>query len=129
MVYRFSEQTLERFWGEIKVKVKKGNIIYLNKNIECGHLQNAENRPFLVVSNDIGNEFSEIIMVVPLTKSLKKLSQPTHTVISFNESMVLCEQIMSINKADIKGIYSFVLNDYQMSRVDDCLKNALGILR
>ena len=56
------------------MKVEKGQIVHLkteNKNGK-GHIQMGR-RPFLVVSNDIGNRFSEFAMVVPLTTKLKKI--------------------------------------------------------
>ena len=65
-------------------------------------------------------------MVVPLTTRLKKLAQPTHTIINYNNSMVLCEQILTISQSDVVSI-EHTLNDYQMKRVDSCLKVALGI--
>lgn len=108
------------------MKVKRGNIVYLKPQSVRGHIQSNE-RPYLVVSNDIGNQASEIVMVVPMTTQLKKLSQPTHTIISYHDSMVLCEQIMTINQEDIVRVV-YRLNDYQMTRVDKCLKKALGIV-
>lgn len=104
------------------MKVEKGQIVYLkteNKNGK-GHIQMGR-RPFLVVSNDIGNRFSEFAMVVPLTTKLKKLSQPTHVVIDYNNSMVICEQIFTIRQSDIVKI-ECKISEFQMKFVDECLK-------
>lgn len=38
-------------------------------------------RPAIIVQNDIGNYFSSTTIVMPLTKHVKNLSQPTHTLI------------------------------------------------
>ena len=110
------------------MKVEKGQIVYLkteNKNGK-GHIQMGR-RPFLVVSNDIGNRFSEFAMVVPLTTKLKKLSKPTHVVIDYNNSMVICEQIFTIRQSDIVKI-ECKISEFQMKFVDECLKNALGVV-
>ena len=38
-------------------------------------------RPAIIVQNDTGNYFSSTTIVMPLTKRIKNLSQPTHTLI------------------------------------------------
>lgn len=102
--------------------VKRGDIVYLKDNV--GDPLNS--RPFLVVSNDKGNHFGGICLGVPLTTKHKKLSQPTHCIIGFNDSMVLTEQIYTIEKTDInKTIGKISEND--MKRVDACLKISLAL--
>lgn len=61
-------------------------------------------RPGLVISNNKGNFYSPNIIVLPLTTSLKRLSQPTHVVIKAidsglsHDSMVLCENPVCVSK-------------------------------
>ena len=58
-------------------------------------------RPVLIISNDVCNERSSIITVIPMTTQMKHLSQPTHVLMEMedgNQSMVLAEQIMAIDK-------------------------------
>jgi mRNA interferase MazF len=58
-------------------------------------------RPVLIISNDVCNERSSIITVIPMTTQMKHLSQPTHVLLDMedgNQSMVLAEQIMAIDK-------------------------------
>lgn len=38
-------------------------------------------RPAVIVQNDTGNYFSSTTIVMPLTKHIKNLTQPTHTLI------------------------------------------------
>lgn len=108
------------------MKVKRGDIVYISRENEDLGVQKSTRRPYVVVSNDVGNKFSSIAMVVPLTSKLKKLTQPTHAVIKFNQSMALCEQIITVNQDDIYKIRAS-LNRYQMKRIDECLKEALDI--
>ena len=68
-------------------------------------------RPFLVISNNIGNKFSPILLVIPLTSQLKNTNQPTHTVIKCDgtngltsDSMLLAEQITTISKNKARKI-------------------------
>ena len=53
--------------------------------------------------------------------------QPTHTVINFNDSMVLCEQIMTVSQDDIECINGYV-TQFDMEKVNACLKISLGVV-
>lgn len=44
------------------MKIKRGDIVYVSDNNKYqGNIQNR-NRPFLIVSNDIGNSYSNICL-------------------------------------------------------------------
>lgn len=109
-------------------KVKRGDIVYVKMK-----KQNAEessvmeySRPYLVVSNDIGNYHSNIYIAVPLTSKEKKLTQPTHYRVSYRDSVVLCEQILTLSQSDINGI-RYHLKDEEMKEIDKCLKVSLAL--
>lgn len=102
--------------------IKRGDIVYLKDDA----MEPLNSRPFLIVSNDIGNRFGGIVLGVPLTTKHKKLSQPTHCLINFNGSMVLTEQIYTINKTDINRTIGKI-NDDDMLQVDKCLKASLSL--
>lgn len=66
-------------------------------------------RPALIVSNDMANQHSEIITVVPMTTKMKKTHLPTHVLLSqpdvdlaegqyLERSMILAEQVTTIGK-------------------------------
>lgn len=66
-------------------------------------------RPVVIVQNDTGNAHSPTVLVMALTKELKKANQPTHYIIRKNnvnglkfDSMVLGETITQISKQRIK---------------------------
>lgn len=68
-------------------------------------------RPYLVISNNIGNKFSPTLLVIPLTSQLKNTNQPTHTIIKCDadngltsDSMLLAEQITTISKSKSRKI-------------------------
>ena len=112
------------------MKVKKGDIVYLVKSAyqkDNGNIQGGV-RPLLVVSNDVGNHFSNICLVVPLTTKLKQEKLPTHTMLSDGDKTitVLCEQIFTINQDDIYRIARKATEE-EMQKVDCALKNSLGI--
>lgn len=60
-------------------------------------------RPVIVVSNDVGNKYSPIVSIIPMSSNLKRIDIPTHTVIRSRflccPSVALCEQIMAIDKS------------------------------
>ena len=65
-------------------------------------------RPVLVISNNLANFHSPVITIIPLTSRTHKKPLPTHVVINERgfglekRSVVLAEQIMSINKKQLK---------------------------
>jgi mRNA interferase MazF len=65
-------------------------------------------RPVLVVSNNINNQFSNVVTIVPLTSKIKNslpvhyyLYQSKYTHLLCPISTVLCEQIRTIDKIRI----------------------------
>lgn len=65
-------------------------------------------RPGLVIQNDRGNYFSGSTIILPLTTKIKKVNQPTHTIIRSSvdtgldaDSMVLGECIRQVSKERI----------------------------
>jgi mRNA interferase MazF len=62
-------------------------------------------RPVVIVSNNLNNEHSEVVLVVPLTSRLGKTQLPTHVFLKDQgldvPSYALCEQIMPIDKCEL----------------------------
>ena len=89
-------------------------------------------RPVLVLQNNAGNFFSPTLIVAPITsRSWKKAQLPTHYQIGDagcleNRSMVLLEQIKTIDKQRVKK-YLGKLSKEQMNEVDDCIEISLGL--
>ena len=83
---------------------KKPNIgdVYLVYFDGSGNEQKGY-RPGLVFQNNVGNEHSPNLIVLPLTSALKKTNQPTHVFIPKEvglrkDSMVLCENPKCMSK-------------------------------
>ena len=76
---------------------KQGDIIFLNFNPTLGHEQKGK-RPAIVVSNDIFNKNTHMIIVCPITSNEK--DYPTHYLLEDTKKVhgtVLCEHIRSID--------------------------------
>jgi len=88
-------------------------------------------RPCVIVSNDIGNTFSSIVTVVPITTK-DKTPLPTHCEIigesgsKISESLVLCEQLFTLGKGycfDYLGNCS----EQEIQNINRCLEISLGL--
>jgi hypothetical protein len=78
-------------------------------------------RPGLVFQNNVGNEHSPNLIVLPLTSALKKTNQPTHVFIPKEvglrkDSMVLCENPKCMSKYKL-GEYITTLPEEYMAQV------------
>ena len=108
------------------MKVKRGDVIYLNRPLPMqNHLQGG-NRPYVVISNDKGNFHSEVCVIVPLTTAYKKHLLPTHTRVSYHNSLCLCEQLFTVSQSDIETI-KYHLNYEDVRRINRCLKSSLEL--
>ena len=81
----------------------------------------AFDRPGLVFQNNVGNQHSPNLIVLPLTSALKKTTQPTHVFIPKEvglrkDSMVLCENPECMSKYKL-GEYITTLPEEYMAQV------------
>lgn len=106
---------------QANVRTPRIGDIYLMRFSGSGSEQSGW-RPGLVFQNNTGNVYSPNIIALPLTTSIKKVSQPTHVVIYPTEgglrktSMILCENPERMSKDRI-GQYITTLSDADMQRV------------
>ena len=95
------------------------------------HVQSGM-RPVIVVSNDTANRYSPLISIVPLTSALKRADIPTHTVIHSRflrcPSMALCEQIMTIDKTQLKDRIGAVECLHERLAIRHCMQVQLGLV-
>lgn len=91
-------------------------------------------RPYVVCQNEVGCKYAPTLVVMPLTTKLKKLNQPTHEVIRRGEdnkllkdSMILGEQVNTIDKQNIEKRIGRIENEDDKNRVIKCfLANLFG---
>jgi len=95
--------------------------VYMMKFEGTGSEQNKW-RPGVVFQNSVGNAHSPNVIALPLTTSLKKLSQPTHVLVYAEnsglryDSIVLCENPVTMSKDKI-GKYLTTLPEEYMRKV------------
>ena len=83
-------------------------------------------RPWVIVQNDLGNQFSPTSIVCPLTTQFKKMDMPTHIAIAWDKllpSVVQCEQVRVVDVRD-DWKYIVTLPPEIMEHIDAALRNA-----
>lgn len=110
--------------------MKRGEIYLVDLKEPIGSVQ-AGIRPVIVIQNDIGNLYSPTTVVCSITTARKKWL-PTHCSISKSgglkkKSIVLCEQIFTVNKTDLKQQIGTITNKSTIRRLNECVRLSLGI--
>jgi len=120
-------------FGHMKQKQKqisRGDIYYADLNPVIGSEQ-GDNRPVLVVQNNVGNKYSPTIVVAPITCKLTKRPLPTHVIIPYTsgldaDSLALMEQIRTIDRSRLNEYIGRIDRGVQ-SKVDYALAVCVGI--
>ena len=108
-------------------RIKRGEVFYVNK-VPAQYMSEQEaGRPAVIVSNDMNNEYSEVVEVVYLTTKVKT-DLPTHVDVRATgiRSTVLCEQVHSVAKERISD-YCGTCTASEMSMIDMALSISLGL--
>ena len=111
--------------------IKRGEVYYADLNPVVGSEQGGI-RPIVVLQNDVGNKFSPTIIAAATTSKLEKAKLPTHielpkgTTILPKNSLVLLEQIRTIDKSRIKEKIG-ELPPNVMSQIEQALLISLGL--
>lgn len=90
-------------------------------------------RPCYILQNNAGNSHSPTVIIAPLTTKIKKENQPTHVKIEKNigdlaeDSILLCEQIQTINKKDLQNKIGHVYNLNVINQVNGAIKISLAL--
>ena len=110
----------------------RGEIYYIHAQPVVGSEQ-AGGRPGIIVSNDMGNEYSRTVEIVFLTTKDKK-PLPTHIKIDDykraglnKESQILAEQIITVSKEQV-GEYIGSLEQGTMDKLNRALSISLELV-
>ena len=108
------------------LKVKRGQVYYADLSPVIGSEQGGM-RPVVIIQNDIGNAHSPTTIVACVTSVQTKKKLPTHVDIPlFKDSIILVEQIKTIDKQRLKNLIAEVSTD-TMVQVDKAIKISLGV--
>lgn len=105
--------------------IKRGQVYYCDLSPVVGSEQGGL-RPCLIISNDIGNKHSPVVIVAPLTTKTNKFHLPTQVLTQDGKSMIALEQIRTIDKRRITTLYTTIAQETMM-QVDRAIKISLGV--
>lgn len=110
--------------------IKKGDIFLANLSPVIGSEQGGV-RPVIVIQNNVGNYFSDTIIVAIITSKTYKHYLPTHMLISkeyglLKDSIIMTEQLRTIDKCRLsKYVGSLIQSD--IKKLNSILKISLEI--
>lgn len=109
-------------------KIVRGAMFYADLDPIVGSEQRGI-RPVLIIQNDLGNKYSPTVIAAAITSQTNKTKLPTHIEIGENtsglknNSVVLAEQIRTIDKSRLKEKIGHIDDN----KIINELNNALGI--
>ena len=110
---------------------RRGEIFWVDFNPTEGSEQGGR-RPAVVVSNNIANRASTVVIVVPMTTTIPKRSYPQNVFFGANEPLrqpgtAYCGQVRTVSKDRLGGRRLAVLSKSQLDSIDNALGIALGL--
>ena len=112
--------------------VKRGDIYYADLSPVVGSEQGGV-RPVLIVQNNVGNKFSPTVIAAAITSQTGKTKLPTHIEIEpeqsglKSESVVLTEQIRTIDKSRLKEKIGHIDDEKIISKINNALGVSFGL--
>ena len=112
--------------------IKRGDMFYADLSPVVGSEQGGV-RPVLIIQNDIGNMHSPTVIAAAITSQRGKNKLPTHIEINSegnglkSDSIVLAEQIRTIDKSRLKEKIGHVDDDKVMDRINNALGVSFGL--
>ena len=112
--------------------IKRGDMFYADLSPVVGSEQGGI-RPVLVIQNNTGNRYSPTVIVSAITSQLSKSKLPTHIELPSEEfglksdSIILAEQIRTIDKSRLKEKIGHIDDSKVMNRINSALGVSFGL--
>jgi len=120
-------------YRSVKVlQIRRGDIYYADLSPVVGSEQGGI-RPVLIIQNDVGNMHSPTVIAAAITSQRGKTRLPTHIEINSqgnglkSDSVVLAEQIRTIDKSRLKEKIGHVDDDRVMNKINNALGVSFGL--
>lgn len=109
----------------------RGDLFYYDFGDNSGSVQSGE-RPVLVIQADDYNQNAPTIIVAAVTSVIKKKYLPSHIILGEEfglkkPSMVLLEQIRTVNREDLREYIGTVDDDKLFRQINATLKKTFGL--
>lgn len=112
--------------------IKRGDMYYADLSPVVGSEQGGI-RPVLIIQNDTGNKYSPTVIAAAITSQTGKTKLPTHIEINAenvglkSNSIVLTEQIRTIDKSRLKEKIGHIEDENVMGRINNALGVSFGL--
>ncbi len=112
--------------------IKRGDMFYADLSPVVGSEQGGI-RPVLIIQNDTGNKYSPTVIAAAITSQTGKTKLPTHIEIGAEDvglksnSIVLTEQIRTIDKSRLKEKIGHIEDDTVMQKINNALGVSFGL--
>ena len=112
--------------------IKRGDMFYADLSPVIGSEQGGI-RPVLIIQNDTGNKYSPTVIAAAITSQTGKTKLPTHIEIEAegvglkSDSVVLTEQIRTIDKSRLKEKIGHIDNSEIMEKINNALGVSFGL--
>ncbi len=112
--------------------IKRGEVWLVNLDPTLGH-EIKKSRPSVIVQNDVGNAYSPITIIAPITSQNTEKVYPFEVLLTSKKeiekpSKVLLNQLRAIDKARlVKKLGK--LDEHTMILVDEAIQISLGLIK
>ena len=112
--------------------VKRGDMFYADLSPVVGSEQGGI-RPVVIIQNDLGNKYSPTVIAAAITSQTNKAKLPTHIELGENtsglksNSVVLTEQIRTIDKSRLKEKIGHIDDENVMHKINNALGVSFGL--
>lgn len=121
--------------------IKYGDIWFADLGSHAGTSVQDGDRPVLVISNDINNQRSNTINIIPFTGKMKRLYMPTHVLVELSDetkgcegkrgldrnSVALAEQITTVSKSSLFSYIGNISDSKVMENIKAAVKTQLRL--
>lgn len=105
---------------------KRGEIYWVKLDPSIGSETN-KTRPALIISNNIGNEVADRVIVAPITSSIEKIYPfEVKIILEKNSGKIMIDQIRVIDKIRL-GKLIVKVSETELKHIDKALKLVLDI--
>ena len=114
------------------MEIKRGDMFYADLSPVVGSEQGGI-RPVLIIQNDTGNKYSPTVIAAAITSQTTKTKLPTHIEIGSkevglkSESVVLAEQIRTIDKSRLREKIGHIDDEKIMDKVNSAIGISFGL--
>jgi mRNA-degrading endonuclease toxin of MazEF toxin-antitoxin module len=115
--------------------IKRGEVYHANLDDAQGHEQkndkDTERRSVVVVSNNKQNEYSKVVVVVPLSSKVHniKTSFQVPTLFQGKSGKAKCEQVRAVDVERLLGEKRGMLTEKEMEEIDKKLMVVLDLIK